>query len=122
MCVFGSPDCVGDVADAEAAGRLRRLPAVVPPHVPLGLRHKLKGLPCWGQLGRLHGVAPVHLRSPRPTKSNTIKKSVGPQISVFMSSGLPVVVVKMVVKKVVKKAVKIVEKTAGRPAGATLYF
>lgn len=62
-CVCASPDCVGDVADAEAAGRLRRLAAVAPPHVPLGLRHKLEGLSRhWRRrrLGQLHGVGLVH--------------------------------------------------------------
>lgn len=37
------PDGVGDLADAEAAGRLHVLPAL-PPHIPLVLRHKFKRL------------------------------------------------------------------------------
>lgn len=68
MCLQHSPDCVGDLADTEAAGGLRCLPLIVPPHIPLHLRHKLERLSYFTpvlRLLRLHGVKPVHVSGGR---------------------------------------------------------
>lgn len=71
------PDCVGDLVDAEAAGRLWPLLSRAPPHVPLLLRHVpllLRHIPeglfvsgakeCGLLLHSLHRVSPVHVCGP----------------------------------------------------------
>lgn len=90
--LWRSPDCVGDFTDTEAAGGLlRRLPPVVPPHIPLHLRHKLERLsyftPVLRVLG-LHGVKPVHvLGGPACDSRRNLPKHSLSQISFFMSAG-----------------------------------
>lgn len=56
VCLQHSPDCVGDLADTEAAGGLRRVSLIVPPHIPLHLWHKLERLSYFTSVLRLLGL------------------------------------------------------------------
>lgn len=82
LCLQYLPDRVGDLADTETAGGLWWLPSIVPPHVPLHLRHKLEGLSHFGPVLLLlwpHRIQSVHVSGQCATPSNNRIRSVSDQ-------------------------------------------
>lgn len=90
LCLMHLPDCVGELADAETAGRLGSLLSTVSPHIPLHLplllRYKLEGLSCFGPvllLLWLHRIRSVHDSGLCATPNNAVSSP--SQINMFIS-------------------------------------